>query len=92
MKKNGMRFKKMRARYSMGQKKWLKMIYVVMGYKVSTKQAPQAIEFVYDVSCVNKQAKGCDIHLEKEKEFALEWVKSIQFSGTRSDGGETDGE
>ncbi|WYQ42883.1 hypothetical protein NST67_02470 [Bacillus sp. FSL W7-1321] len=75
-----------------GAKEMAQNEYVVMGYKVSTKQAPQVIEFVYDVSCVNKQAKGCDIHLEKEKEFALEWVKSIQFSGTRSDGGETDGE
>ncbi|AIC93242.1 hypothetical protein [Shouchella lehensis] len=66
--------------------------YVVMGYKVSIKQTPQVIEFVYDVGCVNKQAKGCEIHLEEEKQFALQWVKSIRFSGTRSNGDETDGE
>ncbi|WDF02180.1 hypothetical protein [Shouchella hunanensis] len=75
-----------------GIKKMATNEYVVMGYKVSIKQAPQVIEFVYDVSCVNKQADGCEINLEKEKEFALEWVKSIQFSGTRGNGGETDDE
>ncbi|BAD63001.1 hypothetical protein ABC0459 [Shouchella clausii KSM-K16] len=71
-----------------GAKEMAQNEFVVIGYKVSTKQAPQVIEFVYDVSCVNKQVKGCEIHLEEEKQFALEWVKSIRFSGTHSEGDE----
>ncbi|MCM3314419.1 hypothetical protein MHB73_20920 [Bacillus sp. FSL K6-6483] len=66
--------------------------YVVIGYKVSSQKVPQGMEFLYIASCVNKEAENCQIDLAEEEEYVLQWVKSIQFSGTRSDGGETDGE
>ncbi|MCM3550766.1 hypothetical protein M4D48_19575 [Alkalihalobacillus clausii] len=66
--------------------------YIFMGYKVSSQEAPQGMEFLYIASCVDKEAESCQIDLAEEEEYVLRWVKSIQFSGTRADGGETDGE
>ncbi len=66
--------------------------YVVIGYKVSSQDEPQAMEFLYIASCVDKEAESCQMDLVKEEEYVLKWMKSIQFSGSRGDGGETDGE
>ncbi|WP_063608189.1 MULTISPECIES: hypothetical protein [Shouchella] len=66
--------------------------YIFMGYKVSSQEAPQAMEFLYISSCVDEEAESCQMDLAEEEAYILQWVKSIQFSGTRGDGGETDGE
>jgi len=66
--------------------------YVFMGYKVSSQEVPQAMEFLYVVSCSDKEAESCQIELAGEEEYLLQWVKSIEFSGTRRNGDETDGE
>ncbi|AIC93244.1 hypothetical protein BleG1_0636 [Shouchella lehensis G1] len=66
--------------------------YIIMGYKVSSKEAPQGMEFLYIASCVDKDVESCQIDLAEEEEYLLQWVKSIEFSGTRGDGGETDDE
>ncbi|MED4129779.1 hypothetical protein [Shouchella miscanthi] len=63
--------------------------YVFMGYKVSSQEEPQAMEFLYVVSCLDKEAETCQIDLAEEEEYLLQWVKSIEFSGTRGNGGET---
>ncbi|WDF02179.1 hypothetical protein [Shouchella hunanensis] len=66
--------------------------HVFMGYKVSSQEAPQGIEFLYISSCVDEEAESCQMDFEEEEEYVLQWMKSIQFSGTRSNGDETDGE
>ncbi|GAF23107.1 hypothetical protein JCM19047_2900 [Bacillus sp. JCM 19047] len=66
--------------------------HVFMGYKVSSQEAPQGMEFLYISSCVNEEAESCQIDLAGEEEYLLQWVKSIEFSGTRRNGDETDGE
>ncbi len=66
--------------------------HVFMGYKVSSQEAPQGIEFLYISSCVDEEAESCQIDLAGEEEYLLQWVKSIEFSGTRRNGDETDGE
>ncbi len=65
--------------------------YVVIGYKVSSQKEPQGMEFLYIASCVDKESESCQMDLEEEEEYVLHWMKSIQFSGTRSNGDETDG-
>ncbi|GIN08383.1 hypothetical protein J1TS1_25280 [Shouchella clausii] len=66
--------------------------YVVIGYKVSSQDAPQGMELLYIASCVDKEAESCQMDLVEEEEYVLQWMKSIQFSGTRGHGGETNGE
>ncbi|PAE91824.1 hypothetical protein [Shouchella clausii] len=66
--------------------------YIFMGYKVSSQEAPQAMEFLYISSCVDEKSESCQMDLAEEEAYILQWVKSIQFSGTRGDGGETNGE
>ncbi len=65
--------------------------HIFMGYKVSSQKAPQGMEFLYIASCVYKETESCQIDPAEEEEYVLQWVKSIQFSGTRGDGDETDG-
>ncbi|AIC93243.1 hypothetical protein [Shouchella lehensis] len=66
--------------------------HVFMGYKVSSQEAPQGMEFLYIASCVDKESESCQMDLKEEENYVLQWVKSIQFSGTRGHGDETDGE
>ncbi|TES49654.1 hypothetical protein [Shouchella lehensis] len=66
--------------------------HVFMGYKVSSQEAPQGIQFLYIASCVDKGVESCQIELEEEEKYLLRWVKSIEFSGTRSNGDETNGD
>ncbi len=62
--------------------------YIFMGYKVSSQEEPQAMEFLYISSCVDEEAESCQMVLAEEEEFVLDWVKSIEFSGTRGEEGE----
>ncbi|WP_142300137.1 hypothetical protein [Shouchella clausii] len=50
------------------------------------------MEFLYISSCVDEKSESCQMDLAEEEAYILQWVKSIQFSGTRGDGGETNGE
>ncbi|WP_055737263.1 MULTISPECIES: hypothetical protein [Bacillaceae] len=66
--------------------------YVVIGYKVSSQKEPQGMEFLYIASCVDKESESCQMDLAEEEDYVLHWMKSIQFSGTRGHGDETNGD
>ncbi|WP_054711590.1 hypothetical protein [Bacillus sp. JCM 19041] len=61
---------------------------IVVGYKVSKNDVPQAMEFSQMVSCVNMDVPSCKLDHQKEESFVLEWVKSITFM--REGGSKTD--
>ncbi|TSB45730.1 hypothetical protein [Alkalicoccobacillus porphyridii] len=66
-------------------------IYVI-GFKVKEDDKPQATQFSYISSCLDKEQDNCELNLEKEEEFVLEWVKSINYLKETDSGGNSNEE